>query len=366
MAQKDGMTYAPTGKARPVVEKGEFVFAVSHLDHGHINGQTNGLLEAGGTLKYVYDSDLTRVEAFVKDYPQAQPIDDFQQILYDQDVHLVAAAAIPSERCQIGMKVMDAGKDYFTDKAPFTTLEQLEAARKKVSETGRKYMVYYSERLHNLSTYQAGELIRQGAIGRVLQVVILAPHRLNKKNRPDWFFDKNKYGGILTDIGSHQVEQFLYYTNETDAVVNFARVENFANPDKPGLEDFGEASLTAANGASCYCRVDWFTPDGLSNWGDGRAFVLGTEGYIEVRKYFDIARSDSTPRIFLADGEQEKEVPVDLEAGFPFFGRLILDVLNRTENAMTQEHAFKAAELSLKAQQLAERQKCSGGKVLGL
>ncbi len=357
MAQKDGMTFAPTGKSKPVVKEGEFVFAAAYLDHGHIKGQTNGLLEAGGTLKYVYDYEPARIEAFVKDYPQAQPVDDFERILDDPDVHLVAAAAIPSERGPIGLKVMEAGMDYFTDKAPFTTLEQLEAARKKVSESGRKYMVYYSERLHNLSTYQAGELIRQGAIGRVLQVVILAPHRLNKVNRPDWFFDKDKYGGILTDIGSHQVEQFLYYTNETDAVVNFARVENFANPDKPGLEDFGEVSMTAANGASCYCRVDWFTPDGLSNWGDGRAFILGTEGYIEVRKYFDIARSDSTPRIFLADGDSEKEIAVDPEEGFPFFGRLILDVLNRTENAMTQEHAFKAAELSLMAQQLAERNK---------
>ena len=355
MAQKDGMTFAPTGKAKPVVKEGEFVFAAAYLDHGHIKGQTNGLLEAGGTLKYVYDYEPARIEAFIKDYPQAKPVDDFQRILDDPEVHLVAAAAIPSERCTIGLKVMDAGKDYFTDKSPFTTLDQLEAARVKVLDTGRKYMVYYSERLHNLAAYQAGELIKNGAVGRVLQVLILAPHRLNKGNRPDWFFDKDKYGGILTDIGSHQLEQFLYYTGTKDAVVNFARVENFANPDKPGLDDFGEVSATASDGASCYCRIDWFTPDGLSNWGDGRVFVIGTDGYIEVRKYFDIARSDSTPRIFIADGDSEREIPVDSEEGFPFFGMLILDVLNRTDNAMTQEHAFKAAELSLQAQVMAER-----------
>ena len=41
--------------------------------------------------------------------------------------------------------------------------------------------------------------------------------------------------------------------------------------------------------------------------------------------------------------------------GYPFFGQLILDCLNRTENAMTQDHAFKAAELSLKAQLQAVR-----------
>ena len=41
--------------------------------------------------------------------------------------------------------------------------------------------------------------------------------------------------------------------------------------------------------------------------------------------------------------------------GYPFFGQLILDCLNRTENAMTQEHAFKAAELCLTAQEKAVR-----------
>jgi predicted dehydrogenase len=349
-----GADYAPTAATVNVVEPGAFVFASAFLDHGHIYGQTNGLKDAGATLKWVFDPDDEMVAAFVEMHPEAKAADSYEQILDDPEIQMVAAAAVPSERAAIGFQALQAGKDYFTDKSPFTTLEQLEQARKLVTETGRRYMVYYSERLHNEGGMAAGQLIADGAVGKVLQVINLAPHRLSKAARPDWFFEKEKYGGILTDIGSHQFEQFLHYTGAQDASINFARVGNFNNPDKPGLEDFGEASLTADNGASFYCRLDWFTPDGSASWGDGRTFVVGTEGTLEVRKYMDVARSAPASKIFLVNGTHEQEIDCLNNTGFPFFGELILDSINRTENAMTQEHAFKAAELSMKAQLMAD------------
>jgi predicted dehydrogenase len=215
-------------------------------------------------------------------------------------------------------------------------------------------MAYYAERLHNDAAWYAGELIEQGAVGRVLQVLNLAPHRLARETRPDWFFDKQAYGGILTDIGSHQVEQFLTYAGCENATVNFARVANMNNPDRPGLEDFGELSLTGDNVASFYTRVDWFTPEGLRTWGDGRCFIVGTQGTMELRKYLDVAREAPSSRLFLVNGEGEQEIECQGTTGFPFFGRLILDCLNRTEIAMTQAHAFKAAELSMRAQLIAD------------
>src|SRR5690606_33628615 len=231
---------------------------------------------------------------------------------------------VPCDRGPLGIRVMDAGKDYFTDKTPFTSLNQLDDAKAAVARTGRKYMVYFSERLHVESAMYATDLVAGGAIGRVVQVIGLGPHRLCKAHRPAWFFEKAKYGGILTDIGSHQFEQFLEYTGATDGSVNFARVENFANPDHPELEDFGEASLTMNNGASCYCRLDWFNPGGLRTWGDGRTFVIGTAGSIEIRKYINVARDDGGNRIFLVDGERETEIPCQGRVGFPYFGMLIL------------------------------------------
>ena len=355
MSSSDGMNYAPQGKPAPVVEPGQFVFAAAHLDHGHIFGQTNGLLEAGATLKWVYDPDPAKVENFVGKYPQAKVAASLEQILEDSEVKLVAAAAIPDRRGPLGCQVMRAGKDYFTDKSPFTTLAQLEEARQTVKETGRKYMVYYSERLHVECAMFAGELIEQGAIGRVVQVVGFGPHRIgDPKGRPDWFFQKQHYGGILCDIGSHQCEQFLHYTGAQSATVKYARVANVNNPDFPELEDFGEANLLADNGASFYYRVDWLNPKGLRTWGDGRTLIIGTEGYMELRKYINIGTDDGGDQLFLVNNEGEKRFDCKGKVGFKYFGELILDCLNRTEKAMTQDHAFLAAQLCLECQELAD------------
>ncbi|WP_127587499.1 Gfo/Idh/MocA family protein [Paenibacillus koleovorans] len=353
MQKADGMNYAPQGKPRPVVKPGEFVFAAAALEHGHIYGMCNGLLEAGATLKWVYDKDPAKVAAFVERFPQAQQATDVEQILQDPEVQLVAGAGIPSERCELGLRVMDHGKDYFVDKAPFTTLEQLESARAKTAATGKKYAVYYSERLHVESAVHAGHLIQDGAIGRVLQVIGLGPHRLRLPSRPDWFFQLEKYGGILCDIGSHQIEQFLSFSGCSDAQVVQSKIANYNHKAYPEFQDFGDATLIGNNGATNYFRVDWFTPDGLGTWGDGRTVILGTKGYIELRKYIDIARSGESDHLYLVNDEGEQHLELHGKVGFPFFGELVLDCLNRTEKAMTQAHAFKAAELCLLAQKQA-------------
>ena len=354
MSIKDGMNYAPVGKPQPVVAPGEFIIAAAALDHGHIYGMCNGLIEAGATLKWVYDPDPAKVAKFVEQYPQVKVADSLETILTDTSVQLVAGAAVPSERCPLGLKVMDAGKDYFTDKAPLTTLAQLEQAKRKVLETGRKYAVYYSERLHVESAVFAGQLVEQGAIGRVMQTLGVGPHR-EGEGRPEWFYDKALFGGILCDIGSHQIEQFLFYTGNRNARVVASQVRNVNHPQYPLFEDFGDAMLAGDNGATGYFRCDWFTPDGLSSWGDGRLTLLGTEGYIEIRKYVDITRQEQDV-VYLVNKEGEFRYPVAGKVGFPYFGQLILDCLNRTENAMTQEHTFKAAELCVKAQMLANAQ----------
>jgi predicted dehydrogenase len=312
-------------------------------------------LEAGGELRWVFDPDPLKGRAFQKNFPGVEAAQSLTQVLEDPKVNLVAAAAVPCERGALGIQVMRAGKNYFTDKTPFTELGQLAEARSVAAETGKKYMVYYSERLHVECAVFAGDLIQEGAIGRVVNVLGLGPHRLDAGARPDWFFQRAKYGGILCDIGSHQIEQFLYFSGASDASVTSARVANYANKQYPELEDFGDATLIADNGATSYFRVDWLTPRGLRTWGDGRTVILGTEGYIEMRKYIDVSREAQGDHLFLVNGESEQHFPLNGKVGFPFFGQLILDCLNGTENAMTQAHAFKAAELCLKAQAAARR-----------
>ncbi|MCH4031421.1 MAG: Gfo/Idh/MocA family oxidoreductase [Lachnospiraceae bacterium] len=354
-SKSDGMNYAPKGKPAAVVGPGEFKIAAMHLDHGHIYGMCNGLTEAGAEVKWVYDPDPEKVKAFQKAFPNAKAARSEEEVFEDPEVKLVAGAHVTSERCALGLRAMAAGKDYFTDKAPLTTLAQLQAAKDMVKKTGRKYMVYYSERIHVEAAVYAGYLVEQGVIGRPIHVDGFGPHRVgNPKSRPDWFFEKEKYGGILCDIGSHQIEQFLYYCGVKDANVQYSEVGNYNHPDHPGLEDFGDAVLVGDNGTTQHFRVDWFTPEGLSTWGDGRTFIIGTDGYIELRKYVNVATQKTGNHVFLVNKDGEQHFEVDGLVGYPYFGQLILDCLNRTENAMTQDHAFKAAELSVKAEMMAK------------
>lgn len=348
--------YSFPEKPGPVVKPGEFVFSAMHLDHGHVFGMCDSLIKAGATLKSVYDPDPEKVASFCRNFPQAKPVASEEEILRDPEVRLVAAAAVTCERCDLGIRVMNAGKDYFTDKAPMTTLQQVEAARACVRQTGRKYFCYYSERIHTGGGLFAEELIKQGAIGRVIHMDGFGPHRLSPACRPAWFFDREQSGGILCDIGSHQIEQFLTFAGEEDAEIITSRVANYNHPEHPTFEDFGDCMVVGKNGASFYFRVDWFTPDGLRTWGDSRTFITGTEGTLELRKTVDPAVPEMvTNTVILVDREGEKRFTLNERIGYPFFGQLILDCLHRTETAMSQEHCFKAAELCIRASQDAIR-----------
>ena len=273
------------------------------------------------------------------------------EIIDDNSIQLVASAGIPVERAPLGIRVMQSGKDYMADKPGILTLDQLAEVKKLQKETKRIYSIVYSERLGNRASVQAGELVQAGAIGKVVQTIGLGPHRMNPKSRPDWFFDPEKAGGILCDIGSHQCDQFLYYTGSKQAEVNYAQVGNFNIPNYPKYHDFGDMSVRSKH-ATGYIRIDWFTPDGLGTWGDGRTFILGTEGYIEMRKYIDIAGRTGENHLFLVNQKETKYFDCS-QLTMPYGEQLVRDVVHRTETAMTQDHCYLATELALKGQKMA-------------
>ncbi len=346
--------YPAPEKPAPALQPGEFVFSAMYFDHAHLTGMTWALLNAGATLKSFYDPDPQHVEHFRRSFPDVHIAASEAEILADPEVKLVCGACITSQRCDLGIRVMEAGKDYFTDKAPMTTLEQLARARACCTRTGRKYLAYYSERLCTDAGAYAMQMIQAGAIGRVIHMEGFGPHRLNPGVRPDWFFDREQSGGILCDIGSHQIEQFLAFTGETDADIAYSRVGNYANPDHPSFEDFGDCMVTGKNGATFYFRVDWFTPDGLRTWGDNRTIIVGTKGTLELRKTIDPAAPEKVEdTVIWVNHEGEHRTCVHGEMGQPFFHQLIQDCIHRTENAMTQAHCFKAAELCIRASESA-------------
>jgi len=336
---------------RRPVPKESIRFSVIGLNHGHIYSMTDTAIKGGGELVSVFAAEADLLRAFTKRYPGARVAKSEEEILEDQTVQLVASASIPVERAPLGIRVMLSGKDFMADKPGIVTLAQYKEVKKVQKKTKRIYSIMYSERLGNPASYKADELIREGAIGTVVQTIGLGPHRMNPKTRPEWFFDPGKAGGILCDIGSHQCDQFLHYTNSGQAEVAFSQTGNFNLPSHPQYQDFGDMIVRSPH-ATGYIRIDWFTPDGLATWGDGRIFILGTQGYIEMRKYIDIAGRKGGNHLFLVNHKETKYYDCT-GVYMPFGEQLVNDVVNRSETAMTQDHCFLATELALKAQKKA-------------
>ena len=330
-------------------------FAVIGVDHNHILSMTAAVIRGGGQLVSFYGTVPKGIADFQRRYPDAKAAQGEDEILNDPSLQLVAGAPIPDLRAPLGIRVMRHGKDFLADKPGITTLEQLAEVRKTVAATGKMFAIMYSERLEVKAAVKAGELIQAGVIGKVVQTINIAPHKVTPATRPEWFWQKARYGGILCDIGSHQADQFVYYTGSTTAEVTASQVANVNHKDHPEFEDFGDMMMHG-NGGFGYVRVDWFTPERLPVFGDGRLFVLGTEGYIELRKYIDIEGRAAGNHLFVVNGKETRYIDCK-DVVLPFGPQFVADVVNRTHVAQNQDQALLATELVLKAQKNAKELK---------
>ena len=359
------------GQGRPVIEdalqpqpeeppKNHIKFSVCGMSHDHIYGMVGAVQRGGGELVSAWGGEPDKLAAFTKRFPNVKIVKTQEEILNDPSTQLILSSQIANERAPLGIKAMKNGKDFLSDKPAMTTLEQLADVRRTIAETKRIYAIMYSERIEVPAAIYAGELVKQGAIGKVIQTINIAPHQIIQHGgtagggggRPDWFWVPEQYGGILCDIGSHQVDQFLFYTGSTQAEIVESQVANVRHPDHPHFQDFGDMVLRGDRGLG-YVRLDWFTPDGLGTWGDGRLFILGTDGYIEARKYTDVAVKKQGNNLFLVDQKEARYIDCS-HMPLPFGGQFVSDIVNRTHTAQDQEQSLLAAELVLKAQKNAK------------
>ena len=299
----------------PAVEapKHSIKFAVCGMSHDHIYGMIGAIQRGGGELVAAWGGEVDKIATFTKRFPNVKMVKTQDEILNDPSVQLVLSSQIANERAPLGVRAMKHGKDFLSDKPGITTLEQLAAVRKTIEETKRIYGIMYSERLEVRAAVYAG----------VTLVCFLA-------------------------LGSHQIDQFLFYTGSKQAEVVQSQIANVRHPNHPTFQDFGDMMLRGDHGLG-YVRLDWFTPQGLGTWGDGRLFILGTEGYIEVRKYTNVAVKNQGNNLFLVDGKESRYIDCNA-LPLPFGPQFVEDIVNRTHVAQDQTACLLAAELSIKAQ----------------
>lgn len=324
-------------------------FAAIGAAHGHAYNQVDMLLRAGASLKWFFDSSPEVCTEFTARYPNVHVAASQDQILTDTAVQLIVSTVPHDQRAALGVAALQHGKDYLSAKPGFTTLEQLALAQQVQQATKRIYSVFFSERFTSAATVKALQIVQSGRIGKVLQTIGLGPHRLLQgKPRPQWMFDRSRYGGILNDLASHQIDQFLIFTGSHHAEIISAHVGQVKFKKLEFFEDFGEIHLKSDH-ATGYIRVDWLTPDGMPTWGDVRLFVLGTQGSIEIRKNVDLAGLPGGGHLFIADADGVERLFVE-SGELPFGRQLLADIENRTETAMTQSHCFTVSRLALQAQ----------------
>lgn len=335
-------------------------FAVCGMSHDHIYGMIGAVQRGGGELIAAWGGEDDKLAAFKKRFPNVKIVKTQDEIINDPSAQLVLTSQIANERAGIAVRAMKAGKDVLSDKPGITTLDDLAKVRKTIAETKRIYAIMYSELLEVKAAVYAGELVKQGAIGKVIQTINIAPHQIFQKGgvagggsgRPDWFWVPEQYGGILCDIGSHQVDQFLYYTGSKQAEIVESQIANVRHPDHPRFQDFGDMVLRGDRGFG-YVRLDWFTPDGLGTWGDGRLFLLGTDGYIEIRKYADVGVKKEGNNLFIVDSKQARYIDCN-QMPLPFGPQFVSDIVNRTHTAQDPEECLLAAQLVIEAQNKAK------------
>lgn len=329
-------------------------FAAVGLNHRHVFGMAAGMIDVGGQFACFWtDGEPQPMAGFKKRFPDVPRMTDLTEVLEDESIDLILIAAPPADRASLALAAMRHGKDVMLDKPGCLTSAELTDIETCIAETGRIWSVNFSERFEVPAVTVADQLLAEGRIGKVVQTLGIAPHRLNAQIRPDWFWNPVDYGGIIGDIGTHQIDQFLHFTGAQDARIAHAAVGNFNTPDHPAFEDFGEINLVADD-VQGYARLDWYTPDAAPNWGDGRLTILGTEGYIELRKYFDVCGKPGTDHVFLVNGTEYQRFDA-AGAGTPYFQRLADDVRNRTATACAQSHTLTVMRLAMDAQTMAER-----------
>lgn len=333
---------------------GRLRFGVIGVDHVHAFLQSEHLLAAGAEFAGWAGPDSPITAEFSDRFPFVPRMHEVERLLGDPSIDLIVTAAIPDRRAAIAIQALNHRKHVLTDKPGAVTLEQLgqiEAAR---DEAGLRWVVFFSERHASPATEEALRRVREGAIGDVVNTIGTGPHRLGLTPRPPWFFDRSRSGGILADLASHQIDQFLAFTGAKTATIVRAHRANRATPAHPAFDDVGEILLETP-GATGYARVDWLTPDGLETWGDVRLFVQGTAGAIEIRKNVDLAGAPGPEHLFVVDADRTERATL-ADRPSTFAHALVRDLANGTEDAGTQRHCLEVTRLALEAEARATRQ----------
>jgi predicted dehydrogenase len=203
------------------------------------------------------------------DVPVYARVDD---LLADHEIDVAVVAGVYARRADAVLAALAAGAHVLADKPLCTTLDQLAA----IEQRGGEVSLLLEKRFHP-ATLAAADLLADGVLGELALVAATGPHKLNAAARPDWFWRRDHYGGIASDLPVHDIDLVLHLTGATSGTV--AALTGAAR--RPDFDDH-VAVLLRAGDVAATIEANWMSPEAVDVHGHYRMRLAGTLGTAEL------------------------------------------------------------------------------------
>lgn len=317
--------------------------AIIGAAHPHVDYVLDELTRADRAdfvLVGVQDSDRAVAEHHAARF--GVPAYDRTEDLLAEGVDIAVIAGVYGARGSDVVAALRAGAHVLADKPLCTTLDELDEIEAVAAEVGRTVNLLLEKRGYP-ETLAALDVVRAGELGDIVGVTSSGPHKLNRDQRPAWFFDRAQYGGILADLSVHDLDAALLFAPADEGVVRGAVSAPLDGAE--GFTRYGAATLTTPN-TVVSAEVSWLTPQASDVHGDYRLRLIGTRGTAEIfwaRGRVEVTTEDRATRdLDLPPGLRPAEEALDAFAA------------GRTPAVGTRD-SLAATRLALLAQESADR-----------
>jgi predicted dehydrogenase len=268
--------------------------------------------------------------------------DQFEEMLEKEELDVVGVCLPYYRNAQASIAAARKGIHIVSEKPVATTLDDLEALKKAVTES--KVRLTSLMNMRCFPAYRtARKAVQDGLIGEPILLTSQKSYRFGQ-SRPWFYKDMETYGGTIPWAGIHSID-YMRWTTGRDYVQASAWHGNLDHPDYPGFQDHAGVLFKLDNGGTAMTNLDYLRPEPAPTHGDDRLRIAGSEGVLEV-----LGAENRVSLITAADDPRELELvePVD------FFADFLAELAGQGEHLISQQDAFRLTEICLKARDAAE------------
>jgi myo-inositol 2-dehydrogenase / D-chiro-inositol 1-dehydrogenase len=206
-------------------------------------------------------------------------VEDYHELLANPELDIVAVANENDRRAEVIVAAIAAGKDVICDKPLALTMAEQDAIEETVAANPQR-------RVLNLLTLRGQpiwralrEVLNCGRIGSPAFTHVRMAVRLKRDERPPWFLDARRSGGLFLDLLIHGLDQVEWVTGRQITAMT-ATTGNLGEPDEQHLRDHAAVFCEMEDGSAALCEGQRMLPD--TKGADYRVTVAGTSGYADL------------------------------------------------------------------------------------